>query len=433
MRGKFLISNRGFLKLTKRTLNTYLILSTLFIGTGLVFLFNPFTTRTAEAAWFNDDWGYRQRVPIDTHTASETNVYNAISVDTATLTTDKLQADCDDLRFTKENGEILPYFIVSGCDSATTVINVGFDTMPIAPFNIYMYYGNPQASAGSTTLSHAACGNGCAEGTLASEEKTPAPTLYWKLDDVSVGTAEDSTANALDGTHNNTPTIKTEDFCISAKCLYFDGANNENVSKADDPKLDFVAADNFTVSAWVRRNGASSANNVIINKSSANIGSTYQGYKLYLDASGDFCFTTQDGTLAEDSACTSAVEFDDDKWHQVVGVKAATTSITLYVDGNQRAQDASIASTGSLANAGTFYAGVDSDGLATEWLGYIDEVKVFRDNTTRTAAQVKADFNARGNPDASATLGASNNQPGALSNGLTGYWKMDEASWTNDC
>src|SRR3989344_5519282 len=240
---------------------------------SLSFLFAEKTS----AAWFDDSWSYRQRIPIDTHTAAETNVYNEMSVDTATLTTDKLQADCDDLRFTKENGEILPYFIVSGCDSATTVINVGFDTMPIAPFNIYMYYGNPQASAGSTTLSHAACGNGCAEGTLASEEKTPAPTLYWKLDDVSVGTAEDSTANALDGTHNNTPTIKTEDFCISAKCLYFDGANNENVSKADDPKLDFVAADNFTVSAWVRRNGASSANNVIINKSSANIGSTYQG------------------------------------------------------------------------------------------------------------------------------------------------------------
>src|SRR3989344_5257710 len=115
---------------------------------SLSFLFAEKTS----AAWFDDSWSYRQRIPIDTHTAAETNVYNEMSVDTATLTTDKLQADCDDLRFTKENGEILPYQIVSGCDTATTVIRVGFDTMPIVPFNIYMYYGNPSATSVSTTF-----------------------------------------------------------------------------------------------------------------------------------------------------------------------------------------------------------------------------------------------------------------------------------------
>src|SRR3990167_10770427 len=66
---------------------------------SLSFLFAEKTS----AAWFDDSWSYRQRIPIDTHTAAETNVYNEMSVDTATLTTDKLQADCDDLRFTKEN------------------------------------------------------------------------------------------------------------------------------------------------------------------------------------------------------------------------------------------------------------------------------------------------------------------------------------------
>lgn len=423
------ISQSGFIKLTKNTFISFMIVVTVLVGSGLIYLFSPWSTGTAEAAWFDDNWGYRQRIPIDTHTASETNVYNAISVDTATLTTDKLQADCDDLRFTKQNGEILPYQIVSGCDSATTVINVGFDTMPVAPFNIYMYYGNPSASAGSTTLAHAACGNGCAEGTFATEEKGPTPIAYWKFDDGQGTTAQDSTSNNLDGTLNNTLTWKTEDFCVAGKCLWFDGANNENVSKADDPALDFAAADNFTVQAWVKRNGASSAVNYILTKAQAG----YTGYKLYQDASGDYCFDVSDGTNT-DTACTSAVEFDDDKWHLVTGVKAATTSITLYVDGNQRAQDATIAATGTLANTGIFYAGVDLDGTTSEWLGYIDEVKVYRDNSARTAAQVQADYNSRSTSDgASQVLGqAVNNNPNALNNGLVGYWKMDEEQ-ANQC
>ncbi len=260
----------------------------------------------------------------------------------------------------------------------------------------------------------------------ASEEKAPSPVAYWKFDDGTGTNANDATVNNLDGTLNNTPTWQTEDQCISGKCLYFNGTTNMNVSKSDDAKLDFVAADNFTIGAWVRRSGASSANNFIITKAQTG----YTGYKLYQDASGDYCFDVSDGTNT-DTACTSAVEFDDSQWHLVQGVKSGTTSITLYVDGKQRAQDASIAATGTLANTGTFYAGVDLDGTSNEWLGFLDEVKIY--NYARSAAQIQADYNARANGEgASAVLGAQN-QPAALSNGLVGYWKMDESSWTQNC
>ncbi len=93
---------------------------------GLVFLllvlpvvfYTSKHTKKVAAAWYNDSWGYRQKIPISTHTTAETNVYLGITVDTATLTTDKLQADCDDLRFTDVSGKLLPYQIVSGCDAA---------------------------------------------------------------------------------------------------------------------------------------------------------------------------------------------------------------------------------------------------------------------------------------------------------------------------
>ncbi|MDO8429065.1 MAG: DUF2341 domain-containing protein, partial [Candidatus Daviesbacteria bacterium] len=421
----------GFLRFTKKTLVSYLIASLILTGSGLLYLFNPFT-KDVEAAWFDDSWTYRKVIEIATHTASENTVYINLTgvndIDTDALTTDKLQADCGDLRFTKSNGELLPYYIVSGCDTTDTVVHVYFDTMPAGAQTIYYYYGNPSAPNGTVAADFSTEAANYTFGTAGSEEKGTSPTLYWKFDDGTIGTAEDTTTNGLDGTHNNTPTIQTENFCVSGKCLWFDGANNENVSRADDAKLDFVAADNFTVSAWVKRNGVSSANNFILTKAQ----SGYTGYKLYQDASGDYCFDVSDGTNT-DTACTSAVEFDDDQWHFVQGVKAATTSITLYVDGKERAQDATIAATGTLANTGTLYVGVDLDGTSNEWLGFIDDVKVFRDNSARSAAQIQADFTARATGEgASAVLGQSDANEN-LSSGLVGYWKMDESSWTQNC
>lgn len=51
------LTQQGFIKLTKKTLISTFILWFVILGSGLIYLFNPFTTRTAEAAWFNDNWG----------------------------------------------------------------------------------------------------------------------------------------------------------------------------------------------------------------------------------------------------------------------------------------------------------------------------------------------------------------------------------------
>jgi hypothetical protein len=278
-----------------------------------------------------------------------------------------------------------------------------------------LYYSN-------TSIQTAVSGTSNPSPSFAAEEIGPGPVLHLRFDEASGTVAKDSTSSGFNGTHNNTPTIQTEDMCVAGKCLWFDGTNNENVSKADEALLDFVAADNFTIQAWVKRNGASSANNFILTKAQ----SGYTGYKLYQDASGDYCFDVSDGSNT-DTACTSAVDFDDDKWHLVQGVKTGTTDITLYVDGNQRAQDASIAATGTLANAGTFYIGVDLDGTSNEWLGFIDEVKVYP--YARSAAQIATDYNSRGSSKGSSAVIASGAKQ-SLSNGLVGYWKMDEASAT---
>ena len=93
---------------------------------------------TVEAAWMNDNWGFRKAISIPSHTTLETNVYVAVPTFDATDTT-KFQADCGDLRFTKQNGEQLPYYVVD-CD-ATANIHVQFDSLPAGASTYYMYYG----------------------------------------------------------------------------------------------------------------------------------------------------------------------------------------------------------------------------------------------------------------------------------------------------
>lgn len=428
-KGLIRVINRKF---AKKFIAASLIPLLIFTGGSLWFMFHP---KSAKAVWFDDNWAFRKPISF-THNAAVYNTQVELDIDT-TDSPDKFQADCGDVRFTDINGNLLRYFLDSAagaCDTASTDFDVLIPQIVNGTNVIYMYYGNPSASnggepsdfkEGTTTPS----GGAPSAGT---EEKGPSPTLYWKFDEGGGTIAEDQTSNNLDGTLNNTPTRQTEDLCISGKCLYFTGADNENVSISDPSSgsLDFTFTDNFSVQAWVKRNGASSANTVIINKASDNLGATYQGYKLYMDASGDFCFATRDGTLAEDSACTSAVDFDDDKWHHVAGTKLGRSVIRLYVDGNERASDTSIDSTGSLANSGNFYTGVDSDGTSNEWLGFIDEVKVYRDETVRSPTQIAADFNARSNNEGvSVRYGPQlNNNPQALNNGLVGYWKEDETT-----
>ena len=55
---KITLTKQGFLKFTKKALASYLALSIIILSSGLIYLFNPWTTRSTEAAWFNDNWGY---------------------------------------------------------------------------------------------------------------------------------------------------------------------------------------------------------------------------------------------------------------------------------------------------------------------------------------------------------------------------------------
>ena len=161
------------------------------MGTLIVFLlgmvFSSFVLRKeTKAGWYDDNWTYRVKLPVTgTNGSAQTDVY--ISFDSGTTyintsDTTKFQTDCGDLRFTKENGQLLPYYIVTGCGGASTEVHVLFDTFPDGDMNIYYYYGNPTVHNGGRSNDFATEASNYTLGSFDSEETAPGPVGYWKFE-----------------------------------------------------------------------------------------------------------------------------------------------------------------------------------------------------------------------------------------------------------
>lgn len=235
-----------------------LLIALLILVTAIPIIVFTFKPKPATAAWFDDAWTYRMAKPIATHTASENNVYinltgaNDLDTSIASGIGNKIQSDCGDLRFTKENGEILPYYIASGCLTADTVVQVFFNTMPAGAQTIYIYYGNPSAANGTRSVGFTTEASSYTFSALASEEKTTGPVAYFKFDEGS-GTTSKSSVGTASGTLTSSPTWQPEDLCVSGKCLQFNGTSSY-VTAVDGPDL---RPTNVTVAAWVKSNTAS--------------------------------------------------------------------------------------------------------------------------------------------------------------------------------
>lgn len=228
--------------------------------------------------------------------------------------------------------------------------------------------------------------------SLSSEEQSHGPIAYWKFDEGTGTTVYDSTANGNNGTISGA-TWQTEDMCVVGKCLSFDGSD-------DVVTISNSVANIKTVSFWVKPI-TTSEQFIDLN------GSAYiQSSSGTISATG---FTSP--TIYVNGKVTSTIEAN--KWQHVV----VTTNTAVSGSAVKIAQISS--------NFGQVF---------------VDEVKLYP--YARSAAQVLADYNA-GKAKAASSKGvavnlgapkdASAGLPSSLSEGLVGYWKMDESSWTNDC
>ncbi|MFH1959580.1 MAG: DUF2341 domain-containing protein, partial [Patescibacteria group bacterium] len=88
-------------------------------------------------------------------------------------------------------------------------------------------------------------------GSPTNEEKSPAPVAHWKFDEGYGTTANDSSGQEKNGTFLSAPIWKTEDQCISGKCLAFDNVD-DGVSITNQ---NFTSLTDYTMCSWVNPKG----------------------------------------------------------------------------------------------------------------------------------------------------------------------------------
>ncbi|MDQ3099206.1 MAG: DUF2341 domain-containing protein [bacterium] len=216
-------------------------------------------------------------------------------------------------------------------------------------------------------------------------------TGWWSFDEGYGTTVNDKSIN------DNDLTMAVASWTNSGKFekAYrgFDGG--QLVSRADDSDFDMAAADNFSISTWVKSAaaGTPSAQEFIFSKSR---NASAQGYRLYFGAStGYITFAVDDDTswTTPDDVVASTTNYYDATWHHVVATKTGTSKIELYIDGRLASSKTSLTATGTLVNAVSMCFG-DGDctiNTADELLGEIDESKIYR--YALNADEVKVEYN----------------------------------------
>jgi len=305
----------------------------------------------------------------------------------------QIQSDCDDVRFTDANGKLLQYYYDSTngpCNTESTDFYVLMPTILSGDNTIFIYYGNSSAKKGSQTDQFTQATFSQDSTSISSEEQSKAPIAFWSFDEGQGSIIQDKSSNNNDGalgTGTSAPSWQTEDMCVAGKCLSFDG--NDYIS------IDNTANDVKTVSFWIKPTTTS---------------------QNFIDFDGGTHY------ISDSSGVVSATGFDNPTVY-VNGISNGILTANIW-------NHIEVTTTTSFS-ATNIKLGQRSTNFLT---GFMDEVKLF--NYARSAAEIKTDYNAgksRSSKGTSVNLGAAKSTQGgyssSLSEGLVGYWKMDETSW----
>lgn len=110
------------------------------------------TPDSTSAAWFNDQWQYRQTVSVTNSSAALNYSQIPLTVNTSALITDgKMRSDCRDIRVTSSTGKLLKHW-VHECNTTSTKIYAFALNVPSGGSNFYIYYGNPQSGTNTEVI-----------------------------------------------------------------------------------------------------------------------------------------------------------------------------------------------------------------------------------------------------------------------------------------
>lgn len=216
----------------------------------------------------------------------------------------------------------------------------------------------------------------------ASSGSSANPAAHWAFDEASANTCSDGTSDACDSSGNGNdgafgaaaPDIRTEDLCVSGKCLLFNGTD-DTVTVAN------TVSNIQTVTFWVKVMSTSTTQEIL----ALNASDTFSSVNGTVTVAG---FGTD--TIYVDGKAGSTT-LQPSRWHHV-----AVTTTTAFSG-----------SAITMGNISTNFGNI-----------FLDEVKLF--TSQLTADQVRAEF-----AGGAAVFG---DKSAFLSDGLVGYWPMDEAA-----
>lgn len=251
------------------------------------------------------------------------------------------------------------------------------------------------------------------------------PSGYWKFDEGYGTNVNDASGNGKTGTMGagtSAPTWRDESMCVSGSCLEFDG-NNDYLSFGDN--FDVEDGKDFTVSAWMRTNSFSTIQTLVSKKTGTGAGQG--GYMINIGTSGTLNFYAADGT--DQIWRGNSFNLSTNTWYHVTFVydDDNASNTIFYINGSPSSGNmtGTLANVNSMANAQPFAVGSEPDRQYV-FNGFIDEVKFYP--YVRTADEIKQDYLFSSTKGASVVLGA--HDKSFMSEGLIGYWKMDETTGT---
>ena len=212
-----------------------------------------------------------------------------------------------------------------------------------------------------------------------------------------------------------------ESQCVAGKCLYFDGDDEVQIPDADN--LTF-GLEPMSISLWVK-NLDSSGN--LMGKVNVN-----SEYSLSLDVSDEIKFMAQD-SVGGGWIERKAPNLDENEWQYVVltydggttntGMKIYENGVQVDTSGSDTGTFNTMQNTSDPLIIGKYMGGIGAR-------AFMDEVKIYP--YARSAEEIKADY-AAGLAGVSSSHGVSASFGGEsdkwMSDGLVGYWKMDEDEW----
>jgi len=274
---------------------------------------------------------------------------------------------------------------------------------------------NPAGNAGDTISNggygvYQYCNGGAWIGIGHVSNLTGGLAGWWKLDDGAGTSAADSSGNGNTGNTNHGSPPATWTPGINNGALKFVAANSDFVQVADAASLDLSGS--FTLSAWVNFSSLPTSGNdaEIITK---HLPTGWDNYKIFLsNTAGVYAWKLEFTDITHASYNVSYTNTPSTgTWYHVTGTWDGTT-LTLYVNGIPLATS----TPGAVPNGASgapLYLGTSSGG-GNLLDGTIDDVRVY--SRALSAADIRTLYTSTGG------------ESGDINTGLTGYWKLDDAS-----